>query len=77
MTIEIRKQGFPVKPQQEPPKRISGFVDGREVITLSNTIMGQWHVASSTCFPSNLEQAKQMLECFVKVFEELENNLSK
>lgn len=70
----IRKQGFPVKPEQEPPRSISGFVNGREVITLSNHIMGKWHVGSSICLPSDLEQAKEILECFVKVFEELENN---
>lgn len=73
MTIEIKKEGFPSKPEVEPPKRISGFVNGREVISLSNYIMGQWHIGSSTCLPSNLAEAKEILECFVRVFEELDN----
>lgn len=74
MTVEIRKKGFPDKPQITPPQSISGYVDGREVITLSNHILGKWHVGSSTCLPSNLEEAKKILECYVQVFEELEKN---
>lgn len=74
MGIEIVKKGFPIKPINEPAKSITGILDGREVITVSNSIMGQWHVGSSTCLPSNIEQAKRMLEVYVKVFDELEQS---
>lgn len=51
---------------------IQGFVNGKEVISLSNNIHGQWHTSMSSCLPSNIELAKVYVDVYHQIFEHLE-----
>lgn len=54
--------------------RIVGYVNDREIITLSNQIFGKWHTGSSTCLPSDIAKAAQYVECMTQVFEMAKNH---
>lgn len=48
--------------------RIVGFVNGRDIVSMSNHIFGKWNVGSSTCLPSDMEEAQAIVECMVQTF---------
>lgn len=50
--------------------RIIGYVNEREIITISNQLFGKWSTGSSSCLPSKFEDAQQYVECMRLVFEE-------
>lgn len=43
---------------------IIGYVDDREVITISNAINGQWCFTSSSTIPQNIERGSAYVECY-------------
>ena len=53
--------------------RIVGYVDDREIITLSNQIFGKWSTGSSTCLPSDIIMAAEYLECMRQAFATMES----
>ena len=54
--------------------RIFGYVNNREIITLSNQIFGKWHTGSSTCLPSDISEAAEYVECMKQAFEIAKNH---
>ncbi len=67
MKIEVKTEdGY------EGSKRISGLVDGYEVIAISNSIAGEWKTGMSSCLPSSIEAAIAYADCFQQVFDEYE-----
>jgi len=58
----------------EAVTRITGYVNDREIITLSNQIFGKWHTGSSTCLPSDISEAAEYVECMKQAFEMAKNH---
>lgn len=47
--------------------RVSGMMNGREVISFCNQIEGQWICSTSTCLPTDVDDAFDMLDMYADV----------
>jgi hypothetical protein len=72
--IQIKKESIGINGLQ----RMTGSVNGHQVISLSDGISdddgkGIWSVAMTSTLPTELNAAKDYLECYNAVFSELQN----
>lgn len=70
ITIKLEKS------PNRPPTAIEGFVDNQQIVKVSDVISGKWHTATSTCLPSNINAAREYIDCMVQVFEKLDEVLA-
>lgn len=52
--------------------RVTGYVNNKEVISVSDNIQQTFHVGSSTCLPSNFELALLYVDCMKQVMQTVE-----
>ena len=64
MTIEITIKSVPIGQST----KVTGFVGTIEVITLSNSVAGEWRVSGSSCLPGDIGEAAAYLECMHRSF---------
>lgn len=65
MTIEITIKSVPIGVST----KVTGFVGTNEVITLSNSVSGEWRVSGSSCLPGDIGEAAAYLECMQRSFD--------
>jgi hypothetical protein len=64
MTAEITINSVPIGQST----RVTGFVGINEVITLSNSVAGEWRVSGSSCLPGDIGEAAAYLQCMQRSF---------
>jgi len=61
---------------EKNPTRIEGWCDipgwdNRQNVIVFSMLYGEWHTASSMCFPSNIDSAIRVHKCISGAFDEL------
>ena len=51
-------------------KRVIGYIDKREIIEVGITDDGRKLVLSSSCIPTNIKEAKIMIDCYKATMDE-------
>lgn len=52
-------------------QEVRGCINHREIISMNNSIQGKWGVSCSAILPWDLEEAKDILECYNQVFNKV------